>query len=293
MKTLTLTIGCSGSGKSTWAEEATRNDGDTVEINRDNARFNGGAKDWTKYKFTKINEKRVTDICDHAAINAIKMGSSIILSDTNLNAGFRDKWKEFADLHGYSYEEKVFECSWDELRKRNSQREGGIAEKVLWSQFLRMNEYLGKRVHEHEGNPKAIIIDVDGTIAKMEGRGPYDYCRVKHDIPRKFDIAMIKGALRETGAKPIFLSGRDGICYQDTWNWISEHFRTGYVELYMRAEGDRRKDFVIKEELFWNHIGEKYDVVGAFDDRPQVLRMWRELELPNIVDVSGDRYAEF
>ena len=61
----------------------------------------------------------------------------------------------------------------------------------------------------------------------------------------------------------------------------------------MRPEGDRRKDFVVKEELFWDNIGEKYDVVGVFDDRPQVLRMWRELEIPNIIDVSGDRYSEF
>lgn len=292
MNKMILTVGASGSGKTTWAEEYARNRSIT-NINRDDIRFLGKKRNWDNWTFTKANERKISAACDHLAVTAVEYRSDIIVSDTNLNPNVRAEWKEFAYLHGYSYQEKVFECSWDELRKRNSQREGGVAENVLWKQYLKMNAYLWKPVHEHCDNPKAIIIDVDGTIAKMEGRGPYDYDKVKNDIPRQFVIAMIKGALRITGAKPVFLSGRDGICFQDTRDWISEHFRTGYVELYMRAEGDRRKDFVVKEELFWDNIGEKYDVVGAFDDRPQVLRMWRELEIPNIIDVSGDRYSEF
>jgi predicted kinase len=293
MKTITLTVGPAGSGKSTWADACCGPRLDCHNINRDDRRFNGGPKDWTKYKFTKANENRVTAECDASALIAVGCGADIIISDTNLNAKFRLKWMDFADTHGYEYIEKPFECSWDELRKRNNQREGGIAEPVLWNQYLKMNEYLDKDTHEHCDNPKAIIIDVDGTIAKMEGRGPYDYDKVKYDIPRNFVIAMIKGAIRLTGAKPVFLSGRDGICYQDTRNWISEAFSDGYVELYMRAEGDRRKDFVVKKEIFMENLNDKYDVIGAFDDRPQVLRMWRELEIPNIIDVSGDRYSEF
>jgi predicted kinase len=292
MNKIILTVGAAGAGKTTWAE-AYLSSTFCRNINRDDVRFNGKAKDWTKYKFTKSNEKRVSIECYNSALNAVECDASIIISDTNLNPKTRVQWKKFADVHGYEYDEIAFECSWDELRKRNSQREGGVAETVLWDQYLRMNEYLDKTVHEHCDNPKAIIIDVDGTIARMGGRGPFDWHKVKDDVPRNFVIGMIKGAIAQTGAKPVFLSGRDGICMQDTRDWISKNFQQENIELYMRGEGDFRKDVIIKREIFMESIDEKYDVIGAFDDRACILRLWKELDIPNIIDVSGDRHNEF
>ena len=45
----------------------------------------------------------------------------------------------------------------------------------------------------------------------------------------------------------------------------------------MRKNGDSRRDSIVKEEIFWNDIEPKYNVLAVFDDRDQVVKMWREL----------------
>jgi hypothetical protein len=42
----------------------------------------------------------------------------------------------------------------------------------------------------------------------------------------------------------------------------------------MRAEGDDRKDWIVKKE-FYDEISKDYNVLGVFDDRDQVVAMWR------------------
>ena len=53
-----------------------------------------------------------------------------------------------------------------------------------------------------------------------------------------------------------------------------------------------RKDTVIKEELFWEHIEPTYNVIGAFDDRPVIVRLWHTLGIPNVISVA-DPFIEF
>jgi hypothetical protein len=49
----------------------------------------------------------------------------------------------------------------------------------------------------------------------------------------------------------------------------------------MRRAGDRRKDTVVKREIYERHIAGHYTVRVVFDDRDQVVRLWRdELNLP-------------
>jgi hypothetical protein len=38
-----------------------------------------------------------------------------------------------------------------------------------------------------------------------------------------------------------------------------------------------RKDSVVKQELFDEHIRDIYDVVAVYDDRQQVVDMWRAM----------------
>ena len=57
----------------------------------------------------------------------------------------------------------------------------------------------------------------------------------------------------------------------------------------MRKEGDVRKDTVIKEELFWEHIAPHYNVLVAFDDRPCVVDMWHDVGIPNVIAVADQR----
>lgn len=297
MNKIILTIGASASGKSSWTEEYIRNRDDWVNLNRDDIRFslfNNGDRDWTKYKFKSSNEKRVTEVQDEKAKWARFNDKNIIVSDTNLNPKTRTKWKQWAEQHGYQYEEKLFPCKWETLVKRNAQRYGGLSESLLWDQYVRYERQFGDiEVYQHEeGLPYCVICDIDGTIASMEGRSPFDWSKVVEDKLR-VEISKIVFGLSFDYNHTVFLSGRDGICYDDTENWLKSNI-VGLIDwsLYMRAEGDTRRDSVIKDELYEEHIRGRYNVSAVVDDRRQMIRHWTLKGMPNIIDV-GNYNEEF
>jgi hypothetical protein len=60
-----------------------------------------------------------------------------------------------------------------------------------------------------------------------------------------------------------------------------------YDKLLMRQAEDTRKDSIIKLELF-NEVKLDYYVVGVFDDRNQVVELWRDLGLQCYQVADGD-----
>jgi hypothetical protein len=51
--------------------------------------------------------------------------------------------------------------------------------------------------------------------------------------------------------------------------------------LLMRAANDRRRDSLVKRELYDQHVAGRYSVLAVFDDRAQVIReCWGQLGLP-------------
>jgi predicted kinase len=309
MKKLILTIAASGSGKTTWAEEFIEQQEvrDTVldqpvsynnwrNLNRDDVRFElfcDGVRDWAQYKFKRSNENKVTGVIDKMAQEAVANNKNIIVSDTNLNPKIRNKWKEFAEKNGYEYEEKLFPCSWEELVKRNAQREGGLSESILWSQYKRYNEQFGE-FEQYCDDPsldQTIICDIDGTVADMKGiRKPFEWNKVGLDRPRYEIISMLEGLAFRTG-HVTFLSGRDGICYDDTLEWIENNITNDWHEdiewdLHMRNPNDKRKDDIVKYELYQKHIKGIYNVSAVLDDRRQMIRFWNLINMPNVIDVG-------
>lgn len=305
MKEFIVCVGASCSGKSTHVEQFLRNRDDWIELNRDDVRFSGmfniNERDWSLYKFTKGNENKVSKVIDDKLNNALTSNKNIICSDTNLSEKARNKWKLFALSNNYKYREVFFTESWDTLRSRNLQRSGGIAEHVLWSQYKRMCHYTGEVIPytPQKDTKECVIVDVDGTIAQVNGRGHYEWNKVSTDLPRKEVIRMLWG-LMDDGLEPIFLSGRDGVCKEDTYDWIMKHVIKPYYlgqempfYLFMRNPNDSRKDYVVKMELFDKYVRNKFNVKTVLDDRPQVLsQTWDLLNLPNIINVGGV-YNEF
>lgn len=297
-----LTVGVSASGKTTWANEQLKNDEQngisTININRDDIRFNHvlPGSNWTTYKFTKARETEVSEIALQQFNNAVEMNYNIIVSDTNLNPTYRDAWINRAIVAGYEVIIKEFPITLEEAWKRDAARGNGVGQTTIYQQYKLWQEYIGvKKYVPAEYKPKAIIVDVDGTIANRVGRNPFEWEKVGQDSPRSFIIDMITNYCKYYKTHNlVFLSGRDSICRQETIDWIAEHFNLPKdgVEIYMRAEGDMRKDTVIKEELFWEHIEPTYNVIGAFDDRPVIVRLWHTLGIPNVICVS-DPYIEF
>ena len=248
MQEVILTVGISGSGKTTWAEELCAGNNPFVNINRDDIRFNkfnDGVRDWSKYKFKRSNENWVTERQEEAALQAVELGLSIVISDTNLNAKTRQKWKTFAEDHNIGYKEKVFDITWEEAVKREAQRPGGVGISVLRKQWENYLEYTGRKTYEPNGKRKAVIVDVDGTIAQMNGRGPFDWDKVDTDLPRKEIISMVHGLI-DSGVEPVFLSGRSSECSEKTYDWIMENLMHCHCDddhgfyLFMRSAGDMR-----------------------------------------------------
>lgn len=126
-----------------------------------------------------------------------------------------------------------------------------------------------------------VIVDVDGTVALRvgpEARGPFDYDRVLEDRPNVPVIATVE-ALHAAGHPITFLSGRESVpgCHDDTAQWLFEHLpNIGHFELYMRPHGDHRRDWIVKYEMYREFIAPR-PVLLVLDDRPQVVRLWRDL----------------
>lgn len=147
--------------------------------------------------------------------------------------------------------------------------------------------------------PKAILVDLDGTLALFEGRrNPYDASRCDEtDDPNPAILYLLKiidchnrdicnmadssqagvygRFMDRNGVKIILMSGRDSKYRPPTERWLSKH-RIPYSLLYMRKEGDVRKDSIIKRELYEEHIANKYEVLFVLDDRNQVVDLWRK-----------------
>lgn len=295
---LILTVGISASGKTTWAEDQKyeHSGNNNLNINRDDIRFNivQPGSDWSTYKFSKKNEKRVIEIELMVAEKGVKFESNIIISNTNLNPKTREFWKKFAEENGYEFEIKEFPITLEEAIKRDNLRQNGVGEQVIRKQYQQWLEYIGRKTYTpNENLPKCIIVDIDGTVAEMNGRKPFEWDKVDTDLPRQFVIDIVKSYVNKHNCHIVFLSGRDGCCYDKTREWLDKHIGNGVSWiLSMRPEKDNRKDNVVKEEIFWNIVAPNYNVIGVFDDRPQVLQMWHELKLPNVICV-GNPFISF
>ena len=294
---LYITVGISASGKSTWADKKVQEDAITVvNINRDTIRFNDvlPGSDWSTYKFTKAREQAVSEIALQQFNDAVAAEYDIIISDTNLNEIYRNAWVERGEENGYQVEIVDFPITLEEAWKRDAARANGVGHTIIYQQYKQWEDYIGiKKYVSDESKPKAIIVDVDGTIADKGKRNPFQWDKVGCDTPRLEIINMIRAFARSYGATPIFLSGRDSVCRDITQGWINSHaYMDKDQELYMRAEGDTRKDTIIKEELFWNHIADNYNVIAAFDDRPCISRLWHSIGIPNVIAVA-DQHIEF
>jgi len=128
--------------------------------------------------------------------------------------------------------------------------------------------------------PPAVMFDLDGTLAeKHEGRGIYDISSVHLDLPRANVVNHYWGVVRDqfTNIQPIFLSGRDESCREQTEDWLTEHLSVRHPILFMRPAGDVRPDFVVKHEIFHEHVAPSWNVLYCLDDRNQVVDMWRRI----------------
>lgn len=147
--------------------------------------------------------------------------------------------------------------------------------------------------------------DLDGTLADHNGvRTPYDESKVGLDKPIIPVFKILKTLWNNEDYKVIFLSGRTEACKKDTIFWLLSNLGYNFltiedavhtfdlwdVELHMRKVGDRRKDAIVKKEIYDECIAPYYNVIAVFDDRDSVCDMWvkNNIFLFNVSQGKGD-----
>jgi hypothetical protein len=137
--------------------------------------------------------------------------------------------------------------------------------------------------------PQVVIVDVDGTLAiKHPDRDVYDASKAHMDFPNLPVVTAVRALLLHN-RNIVVMSGRSEDCRAETYDWLQRNVGYWGFPLYMRKSGDMRPDWVVKHELFEEHIAGKFSVLAVFDDRDQVVNLWRRrLMLPTFQVADGD-----
>jgi trehalose-6-phosphatase len=151
-------------------------------------------------------------------------------------------------------------------------------------------------------NNKIVIFDLDGTLADISVRrnlatkdnGKLDWDiflnrdNIKLDVPNQKVVDMAR-MINDTDRYQIWiLSGRTKATYRTTQQWLIEN-DIPFDHLMMRPTDNHhhyKKDSDLKE-MWLNEIGVN-NVAMVFDDRQQVVDMWRQNGLTCFQVADGD-----
>jgi predicted kinase len=280
MTKVVLMRGLPASGKTTKSQEYLAY-GNFVRLNRDDLRdslFKG--LDWSGKR-----EKVVMKVQMAMAVRAIDAGYSVVIDDTNLTKYHKDRWEDLAKDKNSSFVVDEVNTDYEECIRRDRQRAKKVGDHVI-TQMALENDMLPFR--------DIIICDIDGTIADLTHRLHYVKGDTK-DWQSFFDLVgqdefrydvwgKVKYDSGNHNAEIIFVSGRSDTTRSETVRWLREHTGLNSFKLIMRQSWDRRDDTVVKREMYDKYLS-RMRVVRVYDDRPRVIRMWRDLGL-DVVDVG-------
>lgn len=291
-----MTLGLSGCGKTTWAKQVMAdNPGMYKRVNKDDLRE---LLDLSVH--SKSNEKFVQSVRDFIILEAVKNGKSIINDDTNLHPKheeqIRELVKDYADVEIKSF----MDVPIDECIRRDSMRTGKahLGAKIIrsqWSQYKKWRN-IGQSPSPlvyNENLPCCVIFDMDGTLALIKDRSPYDTARAINDEVNLPVMLLVNGYIKmvvpgiDNDPKIFIVTGREDKFEQVTRDWLDKH-NIYFDDLFMRPAGNRDKDIVIKKQIYEKHIKDKYNVLAIYEDRNQVVQMYRELGLPVFQVADGD-----
>lgn len=295
---VTLTTGLPASGKSTWAiSEQTFDPTGTILTSRDDIRrmigcFPVGTKD---------QEALVSQIQDDVIVRGVKAGKHVIVHDTNLNQKSPKRIKRLFDGDVDFMVMDFTDVPVSVCIERDSKRDEPVGATVIRNMARQlqkpwrlteewMNDIkLSERYTPRFSAPKAILVDLDGTLARHDHRSPYDYSRVLTDGVHESIRRMVNG-YADSGYVIIGFSGRPDIdnVRRDTLMWLEEN-DISMDYLYMRpADMLTENDADVKQHLFDKYIRDNYDVEIMLDDRNRVVRRMRKLGIKVLQVADGD-----
>lgn len=275
--------GLPASGKSTEADRLLKNEGNAVRINKDLLRtmlhFD---------KFTGKNEGQTRDAARLLAKHFLENETNVIIDDTNLNPATNQSWVALAKE--VKAKIQYIDCTnvpVEECINRDQAREKKVGKHVIQKMAMQRLDYMkGEQV---------VICDLDGTLCDTDHRTHFVTQTPKDwkgffgaiaDDPVRIGVLNLLLAHEHRGAKIIFVSARPEKYREVTEAWLEKAFR-GYklgTALIMREDNDSRPDTEVKTDIYEKYL-KNMSILRVFDDRPSVIRMWREKGL-DVVDVG-------
>jgi predicted kinase len=310
MLAIVITSGITGSGKSYWANRFVGQSQNWMRFSRDDARafMNGNGGPWAHFKrdtppeHTEAIEQIVTRMRNAFVLEAMKRGKNVIIDETNNRSRtFKEVCRllEPAEFE-VSISEKIFYVDLDTALARDRARTPNVGDKIVQDFFRKFGgEKFEKAVPKqlvitkradlpilHTG-PKAIVCDLDGTLALFGSKNPYD---------RDFENDTVNWPVFETielfselgDTEIIFVSGRSEKFRAQTEEFFKKNLIDFHSKLFMRKDGDRRPDTIVKYEIYRDSIYGKYDINFILDDRSSVVKLWRDIGLTVFQVNSGD-----
>ncbi|MEZ0539502.1 phosphatase domain-containing protein [Fibrella arboris] len=304
MQHVLILIGISGSGKSTFARQFVQEHPTYLRLNRDDLRRSliqvplGAYWQWdekAKYRIEQI----VTVMLESAVRQALEGGWNLVIDNTHLRQRSINELLKVIETQATPKQpvEVTFQMADVALEtaiERDRLRTDRVGQAVIREQHNRFNQFMKQfnpaqylryprtratsgALEQDDTLPTCILVDIDGTAAKIHDRSPFDWSNVGRDQPNVPVLNVVR-AMRAAGYAIIFLSGRDSAARTPTIAWLKQHLgwheQTDY-KLFMRSRNDNRKDSVVKRELFDAHIRGHYFVELVLDDRDQVVSLWR------------------
>lgn len=309
--TLVVMVGVSGSGKSTYTKSMVGwGKGNVVRVNRDDLRRqmyaapNGGIVPWSAHQ-----DKLIRPVEIEMVKVALRGNKTVYVDDTNCDQQTFATWNQLAitervHLRVVEMSTPLEVCLERQLSRPEAESVPKDAVLRQYSKLKAMKESMneqstcravwelqellaGRWVPRLPGHPW-VLVDVDGTLCDSTGvRFQYDETRVLEDKPHPVVVAWVQALY------PFYniciVSGRKDKCCDDTCDWM-EMNAVLFDHILMRSRKDNRKDAYVKKELLdaLMTILRPEDIAFILDDRPQVVRMWRnESEFPDARHTHG------
>lgn len=281
-----ILVGLPGSGKSTYARQFCINKPSYVRVNRNDFRLMFKDSQFCDFKL----ENTLTEIQNETIMTLLQNKHNVIIDNTHV------KMKCIQDLinlvkFNADISFKLIDTNLIDCIERDKKREKSVGEKVILDMHANLvslkttfnfepidkQPFIYKELEKNISKKDAYIFDIDGTIAHTNGkRDILDYAKVIDDDIDVNTVDLLRKLAKTT--EIIFLTGREESCKHETLEWIMKN-NLPFTRLFMRPEKDFRKDTEVKAEIYEDEIKNKWNILGVFEDRVQVCKMWHKLGL--------------
>lgn len=286
-----ILVGVPGSGKSTFAKYFIRTEENWMRVCRDDFR----AMYFSSSNLSPREENSITDMIDGAIAGLLRRRANVLIDATHCKAEYINHYiAKFNHLADISF--KIFDLDTQTIAeccdKRNKETGKYISQSVQ-KKYIKELDVLKKSfdfstrpkvdrreslTQQDSSLQKAIICDLDGTLALMDDRNPFDASHADEDRLNE-SVANTLRLFSKNGYQILLVSGREDRFKEPTLRFLEKH-NINYDRLLMRKSNDFRKDSIVKREIYEGTILGKYYIEFVLDDRDQVVDMWiKELGL--------------